>query len=62
MRRVMTKCGWAEFARYPRSWPGPDGVLHDALGYAISRADWEAAIGGLCKTLLEKAKPECGTE
>ena len=40
-RWILTKCGYAEFVRYPGSWPGTDGVLHDALGYAISRADWE---------------------
>lgn len=49
MRRVLINCGWAEFARHPRSWPDANGELHDTLCYAIARADWEATNGGLCK-------------
>ena len=41
MRKVFVKAGWVKEAVYRQAWP-PDeaGVVHDGLGYAITRSDW----------------------
>lgn len=41
MRRTFIRCGYVKEAHYRRSWAGRDGTLHDAIGYAILRSDWE---------------------
>ena len=41
MRRVFRRAGWVAEAFYRRAWPSADGTLHDAVGYAILRTDWE---------------------
>ena len=28
-------------AHYRRGWPAQDGVVHDGIGYALLREDWE---------------------
>lgn len=44
MRRALRSCGWAKESHYRASWPDRTGtVIHDAVGYAILRADW---LGG----------------
>lgn len=40
MRRTFTKAGYGKEAHYRDAWPGPEG-LHDSVGYAILRRDWE---------------------
>lgn len=40
MRRVFRRAGWVAESYYRRSWPDEAGVLHDAVGYAITREDW----------------------
>lgn len=40
MRAVFRRSGYAKEAHYRESWPGLDGALHDAVGYAILRRDW----------------------
>jgi RimJ/RimL family protein N-acetyltransferase len=40
MRAVFRKSGYAKESHYRESWPGPDGTVHDAVGYAILRRDW----------------------
>jgi RimJ/RimL family protein N-acetyltransferase len=42
MRRVFRKCGYVKEAHYRQAWPAPDGRVHDAVGYAILRSDWQA--------------------
>ncbi|MHB8505163.1 MAG: GNAT family N-acetyltransferase [Acidimicrobiales bacterium] len=42
MRRVLRRCGYAKEAHYRDAWDSPGGELHDAVGYAILRRDWEA--------------------
>jgi hypothetical protein len=41
VRRTFIRCGYVKEAHYRRSWAGRDGTLHDAIGYAILRSDWE---------------------
>lgn len=41
MRRVFRRAGWVPEAYSRRSWPDADGALHDSIGYAILRPDWE---------------------
>ncbi len=40
MRRVLRRCGYVKEAHQRQDWPGPDGTLHDTVGYAILRRDW----------------------
>ncbi|MET7330087.1 GNAT family N-acetyltransferase [Nonomuraea sp. NPDC005650] len=40
MRAVFRKSGYAKESHYRESWPGRDGTVHDAVGYAILRRDW----------------------
>lgn len=40
MRRVLVRCGYVREAHYRSAWPGTDGSVNDALGYAILRSDW----------------------
>ena len=40
MRSVLAKCGYVKESHYRRAWPGPNGTLHDAVGYAILRDDF----------------------
>ncbi|MFJ9595408.1 GNAT family N-acetyltransferase [Streptomyces virginiae] len=40
MRRTFRRCGYVKEAHYRDGWPGTDGTLHDAVGYAVLRRDW----------------------
>ncbi|MDP9863283.1 MULTISPECIES: GNAT family N-acetyltransferase [Streptosporangium] len=40
MRAVFRKSGYAKESHYREAWPGPDGIRHDSIGYAILRRDW----------------------
>lgn len=42
MRRVLERCGYAKEAHYRRAWPGAGGAVHDGIGYAVLRGDWES--------------------
>ena len=42
MRTVLERCGYAKEAHHRRAWPGADGTVHDGVGYAILRPDWES--------------------
>jgi len=42
MRRVFRRGGWVKEAHYRDAWPGGDGTVYDAIGYAILRRDWLA--------------------
>ncbi|MGW7435296.1 GNAT family N-acetyltransferase [Streptomyces sp. NPDC054849] len=42
MRRTFQRCGYVKEAHYRDGWPGTDGTVHDAVGYAILRRDWLA--------------------
>jgi RimJ/RimL family protein N-acetyltransferase len=44
MQRVFRRAGWQPEAYYRRSWPDPSGTLHDSIGYAILRPDWETGV------------------
>ena len=41
MRAVLCGCGFVKEAQYRRAWPAEDGVIHDGIGYALLREDWE---------------------
>jgi RimJ/RimL family protein N-acetyltransferase len=41
MRAVLGRCGYVKEAQYRRAWPGQDGAIHDGIGYALLREDWE---------------------
>ncbi|MBN1550210.1 GNAT family N-acetyltransferase [bacterium] len=41
MRRVFKSCGWVMEAYYRKAWPDEDGTYHDAVTYALLKADWE---------------------
>jgi len=41
MRSVLRRCGYVKEAHYRRGWPDQDGVVHDGIGYALLREDWE---------------------
>jgi RimJ/RimL family protein N-acetyltransferase len=41
MRRTFRKCGYVKESHYRQGWPAPDGTIHDAVGYAILRSDWQ---------------------
>ncbi|WP_258024275.1 hypothetical protein [Streptomyces bambusae] len=40
MRRTFRRCGYVKEAHYRDAWPGADGTVHDAVGYAVLRRDW----------------------
>lgn len=40
MRRVLRRCGYVKEAHYRDGWPGAEGEVHDAVGYAVLRTDW----------------------
>lgn len=42
MRAVLDRCGFAKEAHYREAWPDTDGTLHDGVGYAILRRDFES--------------------
>ena len=42
MRRAFRTCGYVKEAHYRQAWPGRDGRIYDAVGYAILRSDWQA--------------------
>jgi RimJ/RimL family protein N-acetyltransferase len=42
MRRAFRTSGYAKEAHYRQAWPGRDGRIYDAVGYAILRADWQS--------------------
>ena len=41
MRCVFHKCGFAKEAHYRKAWAGQDGKSYDAIGYGITKEDWE---------------------
>jgi RimJ/RimL family protein N-acetyltransferase len=41
MRTVLARCGYVKEAHYRRAWPDQDGGVHDGIGYALLREDWE---------------------
>jgi RimJ/RimL family protein N-acetyltransferase len=41
MRTVLRRCGYVKEAHYRRGWPAQDGTVHDGIGYALLREDWE---------------------
>jgi RimJ/RimL family protein N-acetyltransferase len=41
MRTVLGRCGYVKEAHYRRGWPAQDGAVHDGIGYALLREDWE---------------------
>jgi RimJ/RimL family protein N-acetyltransferase len=41
MRTVLRRCGYVKEAHYRQGWPDQDGVIHDGIGYALLRQDWE---------------------
>ncbi|WP_030724896.1 GNAT family N-acetyltransferase [Streptomyces sp. NRRL S-237] len=40
MRRTFLSNGYVKEAHYRDAWPGTQGHVHDAVGYAILRRDW----------------------
>ena len=42
MRTVFARGGYVQEAVYRRGWPAAGGELHDGIGYAILRGDWES--------------------
>jgi hypothetical protein len=42
MRAVLRANGFAKEAHYREAWPAADGTLHDSIGYAILRRDWQS--------------------
>ena len=40
MRKTFERCGFVREAYYRQSWPAAD-KIHDAVGYALLRTDWE---------------------
>jgi RimJ/RimL family protein N-acetyltransferase len=42
MRRTMRRAGYVKESHYRDAWPGDGGTVHDAIGYAILRRDWQA--------------------
>ena len=43
MRRALRRAGYAKEAHYRRAWPD-GGRVHDAVGYAVLRGDWETGV------------------
>ncbi len=42
MQRVLAHCGFVQEAHYREGWVSADGSVHDSLGFAILRRDWES--------------------
>ncbi|TWP52112.1 GNAT family N-acetyltransferase [Lentzea tibetensis] len=42
MRAVLAKHRYVLEARYRQTWPDRAGVLHDGVGYAVLRQDWDS--------------------
>jgi len=42
MRAAMRRCGYAKESHYREAWPGSAGTVHDSVGYAITRTDWDS--------------------
>ncbi len=41
MRCVFHKCGFVKEAHYRKAWGSKNGKLYDAIGYGITREDWQ---------------------
>lgn len=41
MRCVFHKCGFVKEAHHRKAWVGQDGKPYDAIGYGITKEDWE---------------------
>ena len=41
IRAVLRRCGYVKEAHYRRAWPDQHGTVHDGIGYALLRQDWE---------------------
>ena len=41
MRRVFQACSWVKEGHHWQAWPDGNGRFHDAVTYALLRADWE---------------------
>ncbi|MFG3343236.1 GNAT family N-acetyltransferase [Glycomyces sp. NPDC048151] len=41
MRTVFRRCGFVKEGHFRQGWPDADGVLRDAVAYAVLRRDWE---------------------
>lgn len=41
MRRAFLRVGFVQEAHYRQGWPQQDDTMHDAVGYAVLRQDWE---------------------
>ncbi len=44
MRTVLNKCNFLKEAHHRKSWSGSDGIIYDAVGYGITKEDWQAGI------------------
>lgn len=42
MRRAFVSAGFVKEAHYRRAWRDRDDTMHDSVGYAILRVDWES--------------------
>ena len=42
MRNVFHKCGFVKEAHHRKAWPDNSGELYDAIGYGITKEDWES--------------------
>ena len=49
MRGVFSQCGYVKEAHHRQSWPDADGEMHDSVGYAILRCDWESGRSTLVR-------------
>ena len=41
MRCVFHKCGFVKESHYRKGWVGNDGIPYDAVGYGITKEDWQ---------------------
>ncbi|WP_291581047.1 GNAT family N-acetyltransferase [Clostridium sp. UBA6640] len=41
MRCVFHKCGFLKESHYRKAWVGNDGKAYDAIGYGITKEDWQ---------------------
>ena len=41
MRCVFHKCGFVKEAHHRKSWPCSNGEIYDAIGYGITKEDWQ---------------------
>lgn len=42
MRRTLRACGWVQEAHHRQAWPAAEGRAHDAVTYALLKADWRS--------------------